>query len=336
MKLSIRIAAVAFIIGIYGCQENHSPSILVFSKTEGFRHKSIEEGTKVIKQIGADNAINVDATENADYFTTNNLKKYDAVIFLNTTGDILNPSQQLEFQRYIQAGGGYVGIHAASDTEYEWPWYVVTKTDNKHSSTDHLPERWTRTDEWYNYKSISEDITPLLMLDESSYEGGTNDDYHPIAWYHEYDGGRSYYTGGGHTEESFHENDFIVHLTEGIKWAMGGATLDYHKPTVIPEENRFVKEELDSYFNEPMELDLLPDGRIIFIERKGAVKMYDPASKKTTEIAKVDVYSGQEDGLMGLAVDPNFSESGHVFLCYSNPEQTVSRVLILILLRMKF
>lgn len=334
---------------LISCTTEQSSDILVFSKTEGFRHQSIPAGIAMFEKIGAQRGIQVKATEDASVFTTPYLKDYKVVVFLNTTGDILDDAQQMELKRFIQAGGSFLGVHAAADTEYDWPWYgelvggyfnghpndpnvrdaSIDKTEHVHSSTDHLSDRWDRTDEWYNYKSLNPSITSVLNLDESSYEGGTNGDYHPIAWYHEFDGGRSFYTGGGHTDESYQEEDFVKHIEGALTWLIGdGKAVDYTLPTVIPEENRFVKNELDSYFNEPMELDLLPDGRIVFIERRGALKMYDPSLEATKTLTTLDVYSGEEDGLIGMAVAPDFESSHHLFLCYSHPKeihQSISR-----------
>lgn len=336
---------------IIGCtsQETRSDKVLVFSKTEGFRHASIPDGIAMIKRLGQEYGYEVDATEDASWFTEATLQAYKVVVFMSTTGDVLDDMQQLEFQRFIQAGGSYVGIHAAADTEYEWPWYgkmvggyfeshpgnpnvrsaTLHKTEHQHPSTDHLGDSWDRTDEWYSYKKFNMEVTPLLMLDESTYEGGTNGDYHPIALYHEYDGGRAFYTGGGHTKESFTEPDFVKHVAEGIRWAQGDATpVNYKLPTVMPDPSRFVKTELDNYFNEPIELELLPDGRLIFIERKGDIKMYDPQKKKTSTLAHVDVYIGQEDGLIGMALDPNYADNKRIYFFMSDPEaigQTISR-----------
>lgn len=212
--------------------------ILVFSKTSGFRHGSIAAGITAIQKLGAENSFKVDTTENAAKFTDENLKQYKAVVFLSTTQDVLNEAQQGVFERYIQAGGGFVGVHAATDTEYEWPWYnklvgayfnghpsvrkaTIDVTDRTHISTKHLPARWERNDEWYNFKSINPDIHVLASLDETSYQGGTNGANHPIAWYHEFDGGRAWYTAGGHTNESYTEPDFIAHLLGGILYAIG-------------------------------------------------------------------------------------------------------------------
>lgn len=343
MKNLLFLSIVFGSLLIISCSNQKSNGVLVFSKTEGFRHESIEAGIGLIQRLGEQEGFEVTATEDASHFTTQNLKNYKVVVFLNTTGDVFDRSQEQEFRRFIQAGGGFVGVHAAADTEYEWPWYgqlvggyfnghpnnpnvrdgSIDKTEHRHISTDHLPDRWDRTDEWYNYKSLNPNITSVLNLDETSYEGGTNGEFHPIAWYHEFDGGRSFYTGGGHTDESYEEENFVRHLLGGIQWAMGDQkAVDYNLASVMPEENRFQKEELDSYFNEPMELDLLPDGRIVFIERKGAVRLYDPALEATKTLTTLDVYTGEEDGLIGMAIDPNYSDNSHIFLCYSHPEET--------------
>lgn len=217
--------------------------VLVFSKTQGWYHESIPAGIAAIQKMGAEQGFLVDTTKNSTYFHDDSLQHYGAVIFLSTTLDVLNAEQEKAFERYIQAGGGYVGIHAAADTEYDWPWYnglvgayflshpndpivrqaTIDVVDTTHASTRGLPQRWERSDEWYNYKSISPDIHVLATLDESTYEGGENGENHPIAWYHEYKGGRAFYTGGGHTEESFREPLFLQHILGGIRYALGNA-----------------------------------------------------------------------------------------------------------------
>ena len=212
-------------------------AILVFSKTAGFRHKSIPAGKAALMKLGAETRFRVDTTEDASVFTAANLKKYKTVVFLSTTGDILNPEQQAAFEGYIRGGGGFFGIHAAADTEYDWPWYNklvgayflshpkqqnvdIIVWNQVDPTTNFLPNRWRRFDELYNYKSIQPGITVLATLDENSYEGGKNGLMHPFMWKHEFDGGRAYYTGGGHTDESFVEPLFVRHLLEALKWTM--------------------------------------------------------------------------------------------------------------------
>ncbi|MBX2842704.1 MAG: ThuA domain-containing protein [Flammeovirgaceae bacterium] len=217
---------------------NKRIKILVFSKTKGFRHKSIEKGVSRLKELGKTKNFDVEHSEDSGLFTTNNLNQYNAVVFLSTSGDILDEPQQKAFEQYIKDGGGFMGIHSATDTEYDWPWYnglvgayflnhpkqqkaTIEILNKDHPSTSHLPNQWERFDEWYNYKSISEDINVLANLDESTYEGGANGENHPIAWYHEYDGGKAFYTGGGHTDASYDEPLFLDHLYGGLMYVTG-------------------------------------------------------------------------------------------------------------------
>lgn len=315
-----------------GHPEDDDFSVLVFSKTAGFRHGSIPFGIAAIEELGEANHFAVDATEDSTQFTDENLAQYDAVIWLSTTGNVLNDDEQGAFERYIQAGGGYVGIHAASDTEYDWPWYgelvgayfaghpqnqtaTIKVEDHAHPSTNHLEDEWERYDEWYNFQSNPRgEVHVLASLDETSYDaGGTAMGHdHPIAWCQNYDGGRAWYTGGGHTNESFSEPEFREHLLGGIQTAAGaidsdcGASLD----------ESFEKVTLDSTTNNPMELAVAEDGRVLYVDRNGAVRLVRQDGTVTTA-GTIPVYTGQEFGLLGLALDPAFTDNGWVYLYYS-------------------
>lgn len=217
----------------------HPTPILVFSKTAGFRHDSIPVGIQALQSLASDHNLTITATEDANQFSPDTLKKYKAVIFLSTTGDILNPEQEQAFEAYIKQGGGFVGIHAAADTEYGWPFYgeligayfkshphiqqaTINVIDRSHPSTAHLPTKWSRTDEWYCYKSLPPTTARILAkLDPTTYQGSTMGENHPIAWCQTIAKGRSWYTGGGHTKESFAEPEFRQHLIGGILWAAG-------------------------------------------------------------------------------------------------------------------
>lgn len=229
---------IVFIAGATGRAASAPPRMLVFTKTAGFVHNSIPVGVAALQKMAGENNWIVDTTSNAALFTTENLRQYQAVIFLNTTGNVLNEGEQAAFETYMQSGGGYVGVHAAADTEYDWPFYnkvvgayflshpkqqkaVIQVKDKNHLATSFLPDRWERFDEWYNYKSISPDINVLATLDETTYNGGKNGNNHPIAWYHTIGKGRSFYTGLGHTKESYAEPLFLRHLRGGILYAMG-------------------------------------------------------------------------------------------------------------------
>lgn len=231
---------VAALLSMAYTVKKPAPRVLIFSKTAGYHHKSIPDGIAAIQKLGIDNGFATDTTTDAAWFTNDKLKQYKAVIFLSTTGNVLNDEQQQAFENYIRQGGGYVGVHAAADTEYEWPWYnklvgawflnhpgnpnvrqaTIDVTDKKHPATKGLPARWQRTDEWYNYKNINTEIKVIATLDETTYEGGQNGPNHPIAWYHAYDGGKAFYTGGGHTTESFAEPLFLKHLLGGITYVL--------------------------------------------------------------------------------------------------------------------
>ena len=212
--------------------------ILVFTKTEGYRHASIPDGVAALEELGQQRGFRVAHTEDARQFTADNLARYRAVVFLNTSGDVLDASQKTAFERYIQRGGGFVGIHGASNTEYDWPWYgrlvgayfdrhpkvqpaSLSVVDAAHISTRGLPNPWRRRDEWYDFHSFPDRVRVLITVDESSYEGGAMGDPHPISWYHMYDGGRAWYTAMGHTPESYREPFFLQHLLGGILWAAG-------------------------------------------------------------------------------------------------------------------
>jgi len=221
-------------------QQPKTKRVLLFSETRGYRHESIQDALTAIEQLANSAGIQSDrADDSSGVFTAENLANYHAVVWVLTSGDVLNVDEQTAFENFIRAGGGYAGIHAASDTEYDWPWYgtlvgayfkrhpVIQSAkqnveNSSHPSTAHLDLTWTRTDEWYDYSSNPRaQVNVLLSLDESSYSGGTMGEDHPSAWYHNYDGGRSWYTGGGHTKESYSEPAFLTHLLGGLRYAAG-------------------------------------------------------------------------------------------------------------------
>ena len=326
------------------------PRVLVFTKTKGWYHTSIPSGIAALQKLGKENNFLVDTTKNADYFVEDSLKNYSAVVFLSTTLNVLNPDQQVQFERYIQSGGNYVGIHAAADTEYDWPWYnrlvgayflshpsnsnvrkaTVDITDSTHISTKGLPTHWERTDEWYNYKNIQSDLKVLANLNEDTYEGGENGENHPIAWYHEFDGGRAFYTGGGHTDESFSEPLFLKHLLGGIQYAIGkNDAPDYSKAYAVkkPEENRFLKTVLSNDLNEPMGLSVASDGRVFFIERTGNFFAYDPANGKTKLVRKFPVTAVEKylNGLLGITIDPDFDKNSFIYFFQTATENNKTK-----------
>jgi type 1 glutamine amidotransferase len=213
--------------------------VLVFSRTKGFRHTSIPDGVAAVTALGAKHGFAVEATEDPTLFTDQSLRRFAAVVFMSTTGDVLDGPQQAAFERFIRGGRGFVGVHAASDTEYDWPWYGqlvgayfkshprvqearLDVRDRSHPATKCLPAVWTRRDEWYDFRAPpAPEAKILITIDEKSYSGGQMGDVHPMVWYRTYDGGRAFYTELGHTHESYKEQAFLDHLAGAILWAAG-------------------------------------------------------------------------------------------------------------------
>ncbi|MDQ4141326.1 MAG: ThuA domain-containing protein, partial [Bacteroidota bacterium] len=305
-------------------------------------------------RLASDNDMEADTTTNSAAFTDENLKQYAAIVFLSTTGDVLNNYQEAAFERYIQAGGGFMGIHAAADTEYDWGWYnrlvgayflhhpkqqnaVIQVTNRKHIATKHLPKKWKRWDEWYSYKKINPEVKVLMNLDEKSYEGGKNGKNHPIAWYHEYDGGRAFYTGLGHTDESYADPQFLKHVLGGIRYAIGkNEPLDYAKARTqnVPEDDRFVKTLLDQgNFNEPTEMTILPNLDVLIAQRRGELMLYSQKEQKVKQVGALNVYFrtntkgvNAEEGILGIAADPDYKTNNYVYIYYSPADTSVNRL----------
>lgn len=344
MSLKFKLTCIlltGLCIGLYSFK-TPAPNqrVLVFSKTLGWHHSCIPFGIAAIQKLGKDNDFVVDTTTNAEAFTDENLKKYNAIIFNCTTGNVLNAAQQAAMERYIQAGGGYAGVHSAADTEYDWPWYgklvgayfsshpnnsnirkaTIDVTNRTNPITAGLPARWERTDEWYNYKSIYSGIHVLASLDENTYDGGTNGANHPITWYHEFDGGRSFFTGCGHTDESYSDPLFLGQLVNGIRFAMGnGKPLDYSKSysKVSPEQTRFLKTVLTSNIASPMELAVAKDNRIFFTQLLGNFSVYNTRTRQKKLIHKFPITDKGGTGVIGLTLDPNFDTNQFVYIYYT-------------------
>lgn len=216
-------------------------TVLVYTRTLGYVHASTPDGVAAVQKIGNQNNFAVDATEDPTLFTDQGLAKYRVIIFLNTVGDVLNDTQQGAMERFIQAGGAFVGIHSATSTEYQWPYYkkligalfkdhpprqdaTVDTVNSTHPSTKNLPTRWSIFDEWNNYHTDpTPEVDVLLTVDESTYTGGTMGANHPIAWSHTNLGSRSWYTGIGHFAATYSDPNFVEHLKGGILWAAGVA-----------------------------------------------------------------------------------------------------------------
>ncbi len=237
------IALLVSTLLFFSCSTKHNineatKQVLVFSKTQAYRHASIAEGKMAMLQIGKQNKWMVDTTEDASLFMTENLKKYKAIVFLNTSGDVLNEQQQTAFQNYIRSGGSFVGIHAASDTEKDWPWYNnlvgayfkshpkpqfarYNVLDKTFPSVSFLSDTVNRFEEIYNFYNFKKELVKVILtVDEKSYTGGNMGEYHPISWYHTYEGGKAFFTAWGHHPETFKEELFLKHITAAIDWAI--------------------------------------------------------------------------------------------------------------------
>jgi cytochrome c len=237
-SLSLALLAVGFLPAPTPSPPRAPFTVLAFTKTAGFVHESIPAGVAALKNLGQRSGFDVDATADAGAFSDDNLKRYAAVVFLSTTGDVLDDAQQAAFERYVRGGGGFVGIHSASDTEYDWPWYgrlvgayfashpkgtptaTVRVVDRDHPATSGLPTAWERTDEWYDFKALPQGVRVLAKVDESTYSGGKMGADHPVTWCHEFDGGRAFYTAMGHTTESYSDPRFLDHVLGGIRYAV--------------------------------------------------------------------------------------------------------------------
>ena len=358
MKISFFILAIAIGILLSSCKtENNGTNetkILVYSKTNGYRHASIEAGREAIIKLGKENGFDVIATEDSLVFTEDSLKKFAAVIFLNTTGNVLDYKQEAAFERFIQAGGGFVGVHSATDTEYDWIWYArlvganfeshpeqqnakITIVDKTHPATKELSDTWERFDEWYNFKNINPDVKVLAKIDESSYEGGKMNGDHPMAWYHDYDGGRAFYTEFGHTEESYKDSLYLKHLLGGIQYAIGENKKDYSKVRTQfpPDENKFTKTVLtQGEFFEPTEMTILPNLDVLVVQRRGEIMRYKKENSSLKQVGFLDVYYktlntpnvNAEEGLLGICKDPNFEKNNYVYIFYSPTGPSVNRL----------
>jgi len=315
-------------------------SALVFSKTAGFRHDSIPAGIAAIQGLGRDHHFDVVATEDAGAFTDENLARFQVVVFLSTTGDVLDAAQQAAFERYVKGGGGFAGVHAASDTEYDWPWYgelvgayfkqhpapqqaTVKVEDPAHPSTAGLPSRWSRTDEWYDFRTDPRGTSHVLAsLDEKTYTGGTMGADHPISWCRDLDGGRSWYTGMGHTAESFSDPLFLSHLLGGLRTAAGVDPAD----CAADLDSGFEKVTLDDNTSNPMMLEVAPDGRVYYVDRLGEIKVIRPNGGGLAAVGRLDVFTANESGLLGIALDPDFATNRWVYLYHSPVGVAVDRL----------
>ena len=219
-------------------------NVMVFSKTVGYRHESISSGLKMLYDQSKKQNWVITATEDAGLFTDEFLSKFNVIVFLNPTGDAIDEAGQAAFEKFMNKGKGFVGIHAAADCEYDWDYYdkllgahfkthpaqqkatvVFENLDHPAMSPFKGMKSYTTYDEWYTFKANPRpNVNVLANLDESSIKKFDNDNFrmgdHPIIWWQEKNGVRSFYTGFGHTHEAFQDKLIIEHITNAINWAV--------------------------------------------------------------------------------------------------------------------
>lgn len=215
-------------------------NVLLFTRTAAYHHDSIPTAISALSDLQTAGGYLVEATDDPVRFTAAELARFRVVVFLMTTGDVLDDQQQAAFADWISAGGGYLGIHSASDTEYDWPFYgglvgayfsqhpdiqqaTVHVEEPSHPTMAGLPATWSRRDEWYDFRTNPRStVTVLATVDESSYAGGAMGADHPLVWAHATTGGgRAFYTAMGHTKESYAEPSFRQHLLLALRWVAG-------------------------------------------------------------------------------------------------------------------
>ena len=307
---------------------------LVFTKTAGFRHDSIDAAKAFFSALPASERWAIELTEDASWFIDATLADFDVVAFVNTTGDVLDDAQQAALERFVRGGGGFVGVHAAADTEHDWPWYGELVggrfvnhpevpleatlrrdeegTDPLHQSIAHLEPEFRFTDEWYNFdRNPRERVTVLLTVDESDFTvpntppGPSMGDDHPISWAHAVAGGRAFYTNLGHRSETWSDPRFTTHLLEGMRWAAGGG--------------HYVHATLTRALANPLALAVAPDGSAYVIERTGQVRLWRADTGAVVEALALEVDTGYENGLLGVTLDPDFATNRAVYLYASLP-----------------
>src|SRR5215204_1862919 len=328
--------------------------VLVFTKSAGGSHASTQAGVNALRTISIDERFALEVTDDDRKFDDSHLRQFRTVVFLNTSGDVLTDDEQAAFERYYGNGGGLVAIHAAIEAEPDWQFLTdvlgtrasgettvqsgtIKVADRFHDASKSLPEYWTRTDGWYNFQANVRGVSHVLAtLTEAPFDqqpadlvgitGGTMSPDHPIAWCKDYNGGRSFYTAGGHTPSSFSEPAFRTHLAGAIQWAAGQSDTTYSDcgATVLANYQQ-TKVSAPPNLNEPIGFDVLPDGRVIQTARGGQVRLHDAGSGDEIVLANIPVYTNSEDGLYGPAIDNGFEQNHWVYLYYAPPTVTVKQ-----------
>jgi cytochrome c len=312
---------------------------LLFTRAVGYVHGSIPAGIQMFKEEAAENNFEVVQSADPTVFDDAKLKEFDVIVMLQNSGMVWDTDSQREaMQKYVRGGGGVVAIHNTLDmgVEEQFPWWddainggahmpahspgvlqgTAKVADRVHPSTSGLPERWERPEEWYNFdKNPRGDVHVLVTADETTYNpgGSAMGADHPISWCRNTEGGRIWATAMGHDIPAYSEPAFRDHVIGGVQWAAGDKTGDCGGTVWSGYE----KVTLDDNTADPMELDVAHDGRVFYAQRGGEVKIFDPASHSTVSAGKLDVYTGGEDGLVGMELDPAFKQNGWIYLYYA-------------------
>jgi PKD repeat protein/glucose/arabinose dehydrogenase len=331
-----------------GGGHDHGFKVLVFTK--GASRVTADAGVDAIRKLGRDLGFTVDATDDARRFNERHLERYRVVVFLDTTGVVLDDAGRTAFEAYFRDGGGFVGIGSAIETEPDWPFLTdvlgtraqgrtavqtgtIKVADRGHDATEDLPEYWTRTDAWYNFTSNVRGFSHVLatVVEQpfarqpwggtlSAIAGGTMGADHPVSWCKDFQGGRSFYTALGTRAQSFGESKLRTHLGGAIRWAAGRSDPTYSDcgATVLANYQQ-TKLAAPPNVAEPIGFDVLPDGRVLQTDRLGGVRLHDPATNTTTVLATIPVYTHSEDGMYGPAIDDDFATNRWVYLYYAPP-----------------
>ncbi|MEU0628339.1 ThuA domain-containing protein [Streptomyces sp. NPDC005989] len=312
---------------------------LLFTRAVGYVHTSIPAGIQMFKEEAAAGGFELVETADPAVFDTAKLKDFDVVVMLQNSGMVWDTDAQREaMQAYVRAGGGVVALHNTLDMGIEetFPWWdeainggvhmpahspgvlqgTAKVADRVHPSTAGLPERWERPEEWYNFdRNPRGDVHVLVTADETTYNpgGSAMGADHPISWCRNTEGGRVWATAMGHDTASYSEAAFRTHVMGGVRWAAGNKPGDCGGTVWSGYE----KTALDDNTADPMELDVAKDGRVYYVQRSGEINIYDPATHATTTAGKLDVYTGGEDGLVGMELDPDFMKNHWIYLYYA-------------------
>jgi cytochrome c len=314
-KLIFPFSALFFLgfILLSACSSPRESKVLLFFDRQG---EQAPQALDLLRQIAQEQGLEADTSSRAFSLSEESLKQYGALVLVETATDSLHVRQMTDVERFVQAGGGLVSMGASLNTKYTWPWYeellsLSRATEAQNPEYQEMPVKLMAS----RKNELPEDIT---------------------AWSGEYDGGRAFYLAGESLTTSLDQPEMKQLLADALKAAMGDNRLDYDlaRSARTPEENRFVKQTLvPGPLNEPTELAVLPDGKVVFTERKGAVKMYLPEDGSMKKIAQLDVHTKFEDGLMGIARDPDYYYNNWIYMYYSpageDTVQNLSRFLLL-------